>query len=297
MSNTEGPLAWITVNFLLGTIFDSNTNKPAGAAATGGGGSVSPRPVAILDMGGASTQIVFVPNGNPGALRGPAASEHKYTVTVFGKTFDVYQHSHLGYGLKEAGKSIAALATDPAAFECFPPGFQMPAAGGVTVCNAKRQPQSYDKCQRYARKFIKKEASCAAATCSFNGVYQPPLARDFAGGDFFIFSYFYDRMIPFLPEDGVMTVGDYKRIGRKICDSSQLASSPPAVNTDSTSSKKLDAEAAARNLGTECMDFAYLYELLATGYELPDSQVVNIRKKVKGFETAWTLGAMIIAMQ
>jgi len=46
-----------------------------------------------------------------------------------------------------------------------------------------------------------------------------------------------------------------------------------------------------------CLDFAYLYGLLRHGYALPDEHPLQIKKKIKGIETAWALGAMIVAMQ
>ena len=49
--------------------------------------------VGALDMGGASTQITFVPTK-------PAENSNK--LTLYGKEYEVYTHSFLCYGLKEA---------------------------------------------------------------------------------------------------------------------------------------------------------------------------------------------------
>jgi guanosine-diphosphatase len=90
----EGIYAWITANYLLNTIrADAPANTP---------------PYAVLDLGGASTQIVFVPK-----FTKPDSSlvdgEHKYDLKFGGKTHVLYQHSYLGYGLMRARTSVHRL--------------------------------------------------------------------------------------------------------------------------------------------------------------------------------------------
>lgn len=198
-----------------------------------------------------------------------------YKFRIFGREHVLYQFSHLNYGLKEAGKYIAELCPK-AACRCLPKDFALDVHDGRVVSNREGTPQSFDTCRTYAKKFLNKDAECKQQ-CSFNGVFQPPLRTSFKN-DIYAFSYFYDRMIPFLPEDGVVSVGEYKRVGTEICSGA-------------------DKKYAEHNLGTECLDFAYLYELLVTGYDLPDTQKLHIKKKINGIETAWALGAMIVAMQ
>ena len=90
----EGVYAWITANYLLNTIrADTPPNTPS---------------YAVLDLGGASTQIVFEPKFSK-----PDSSlvdgEHKYDLKFGGKTHVLYQHSYLGYGLMHARKSVHRL--------------------------------------------------------------------------------------------------------------------------------------------------------------------------------------------
>ena len=88
----EGVYAWLTANYLLKTL---------GAPATRAKG-----PYAVLDLGGASTQIVFEPTFD---MAKPDASlkdgEHKYELTFGGTKRVLYQHSYLGYGLMTARQS------------------------------------------------------------------------------------------------------------------------------------------------------------------------------------------------
>ena len=83
----EGMYAWITTNYLLNTI---QANTPSNTPS-----------YAILDLGGASTQIVFEPKFSK-----PDSSlidgEHKYDLKFGGKMHVLYQLSYLGYGLMHA---------------------------------------------------------------------------------------------------------------------------------------------------------------------------------------------------
>jgi guanosine-diphosphatase len=240
----EGPYAWLTVNFLLGAL------GPKGG-----------RTAAILDMGGASTQIVFVPD-SPDILD-TAPVSHVFDVKLpAGRSFRTYTTSHLGLGLKEAGKSILKLVPtekNPCVADTSKPGTT-----------------NFHLCLQHAQTILRKDKPCTRSPCSFGGVYQPPLQRTFSG-EIYAFSYFYDRMEKFLSPEGNTTVGEYRRIGEKICDGAE-------------------DPFASYNKGTMCMDFTYLYALLTTGYDLTDHTPLMIKKKIKNVETAWALGAMILNM-
>lgn len=90
----EGVYAWITANYLLNTIrADSAPGTPS---------------YAVLDLGGASTQIVFKPVfAKPDSAL--VEGEHKYDLAFGGATHVLYQHSYLGYGLMRARESVHRL--------------------------------------------------------------------------------------------------------------------------------------------------------------------------------------------
>ncbi|CUF26963.1 nucleotide diphosphatase, putative, partial [Bodo saltans] len=252
----EGPFAWLTVNFLLGNL---EANK---------------KTAAILDLGGGSTQIVFQPDA--GELLHDAPEENLYKATIRGVNVHAYQHSYLGLGLKEAGKSILKVgaATPDADFPCLPPGHEEK-VDAVVVKNTK--PADFAACAAIvSRHVIRRDDSCTHPPCAFNGVFQPNLASTFSG-DIYAFSYFYDRMEDFLPPSGVVTVGAFKETGTKICAGEE-------------------EPYKAKNLGSMCMDFSFLYSLLSHGYGLGDDRKLVVAKKINGAETAWSLGASLIAM-
>jgi guanosine-diphosphatase len=88
----EGVYAWLTANYLLGTLKGGET-------------------YAVLDLGGASTQIVFEPTFGADAGGGEVLldGEHKYDLRFSGQTYVLYQHSYLGYGLMRARGSVHRL--------------------------------------------------------------------------------------------------------------------------------------------------------------------------------------------
>jgi guanosine-diphosphatase len=104
----EGVFAWVTANYLMNTI---RADSPKTAV-----------PYAVLDLGGASTQIVFEPVFD--SARPDAAlheGEHKYELKFGGKEHVLYQHSYLGYGLMRARRSVHHLVDFMASIRTTPP--------------------------------------------------------------------------------------------------------------------------------------------------------------------------------
>lgn len=87
-----GVYAWITANYLLSKI---------------GEGATATDTLAVMDLGGASTQIVFEPTftNDTGMVEG----DHKYALSFGGRDFVLYQHSYLGYGLMQARRHVHNL--------------------------------------------------------------------------------------------------------------------------------------------------------------------------------------------
>ena len=99
----EGVFAWITANYLLHAIGRDGIR--------GNQGVPEKKPTfAVLDLGGASTQIVFEPTFDekqPDSML--KEGEHKYDLTFGGEKRVLYQHSYLGYGLKQAREHVHKL--------------------------------------------------------------------------------------------------------------------------------------------------------------------------------------------
>ena len=284
----EGVYAWITTNYLLGKI---------------GGPDKSPT-AAVFDLGGGSTQIVFEPTfksssgGMPETL---SEGDHKYVFKTGGTTYELYQHSHLGYGLMEARKSIhkavvqakkgssstGSWASSPIENPCIAPGMSrevnVTLDSGETYTTNMVGPSeaSTAQCRGIAEKILLKDTKCELAPCSFGGIHQPSLEKTFAREDVYIFSYFYDRTQPLgMPES--FTIAELRDLTAKVCEGEKGWGVFSGV------------EGALKELKGRpeyCLDLNFMVGLLHTGYELGLNREVKIAKKIKDNELGWCLGA------
>lgn len=290
----EGVFAWVTTNYLLGKIGGPDKNPTA----------------AVFDLGGGSTQIVFEPTFKGAADGGMpeklAEGDHKYKLDFGGQNFELYQHSHLGYGLMAARDALHTAFLDeqleshgsdrewlkkPLVHPCIAPGFTKETGvklgeghdlgAAVTLNFTGPTNAAPAQCRALAEKILQKETECKMAPCSFNGVHQPSLAKTFALEDVYIFSFFYDRTKPLGMPDS-FTLREMHDLTSTVCggeESWDLFSTIP------------NALEELRDRPDHCLDLNFMMALLHTGYEMPIEREVKIAKKIKGNELGWCLGA------
>ena len=291
----EGVYAWITTNYLLGKI---------------GGPDKSPT-AAVFDLGGGSTQIVFQPTfksptkGMPDKL---AEGDHKYTLNFGGRDFELYQHSHLGYGLMSARETMhktliqsvsdtygsdKSWMTKSIEHPCIAPNMstevKVTLDDGTDVKATMVGPWTGApaQCRGLAERILKKEEKCELAPCSFGGVHQPSLEMTFAREDVYIFSYFYDRTQPLgMPES--FTLKELRDLTEKVCQGEKCWETFQGVD---------GAINELRDRPEYCLDLNFMMALLHTGYEMPIDREVRIAKKIKGNELGWCLGARYMILQ
>lgn len=90
----EGAFGWVTANYIGGTLGPMVEAAAAGETAPTLGANFS---YGALDMGGASTQITFVPTAADFAKLAPGDA---FTTQLYGANIHLYTHSYLCYGLK-----------------------------------------------------------------------------------------------------------------------------------------------------------------------------------------------------
>jgi guanosine-diphosphatase len=289
----EGVYAWITTNYLLGKI----------------GGPDHSETAAVFDLGGGSTQIVFEPTfkspskGMPEKL---ADGDHKYELNFGGRKFQLYQHSHLGYGLMVAREAIHKALIDgvhqtslndqswvkaPVTNPCIAPGMtksiEVQLGTGhdlgesITVNMTGPSSPAPAQCRGLAEKILQKDTECTLAPCSFNGVHQPSLAKTFSREDIYAFSYFYDRLNPLgMPES--FTLKEIHDLTSQVCGGESSWDMFEGVP---------GAMEQLRDRPEWCLDLNFMMALLHTGYELPIDRELKTAKKIKGNELGWCLGA------
>ncbi|KAG0056086.1 Guanosine-diphosphatase [Gryganskiella cystojenkinii] len=282
----EGVYAWITVNYLLRRL-SSLTKTPT---------------VAVLDLGGGSTQIVFEPKVVNG--HSVAQGDHRVEQSFNGNNYVLFQHSYLGYGLNEARKQINAYLVDnpiPTGFDLGENHYAHPCmpvrlnswfvhnGRNVTLVGVTDQG---GQCRRVVEEIFYKNKACSLEPCSFNGVYQPSLQSAF-DSDIYAFSFIFDRIAP-------LNMGVAKPIqDMKLSELEALTDKVCAA--DETNFKDFDTQEEARvelkNVAEMCMDLSYIYGLLEFGYGIPKDRTLNLAKKINDYETGWCLGASIAVLE
>lgn len=281
----EGLSSWITVNYLNEALDYSKEKSQDQNSATMNGNTVG-----ALDMGGASTQITFVPTK-------PAENSNK--LTLYGKEYEVYTHSFLCYGLKEAQiKFLAQLvkATDvnsPAiiANPCAPRGYHKNVKskdlwGSPCVKRSNKTDTSYNMtgtgndslCATEVGKLFNFTSCRGNKSCTFNGVYLPPTD----GISFLAFSGYY-AVIKDLNLTKNASLDELKAAAMNVCRKSwDEIKGIPSKNPDI--------------LANYCFDAQYIHTILSSGYHFSGTKApLRFISSINHLSLGWALGFMINA--
>ncbi|KAF9440771.1 hypothetical protein P691DRAFT_792902 [Macrolepiota fuliginosa MF-IS2] len=293
----KGPVV-INANYLLNTIrADTPRDTPT---------------FAVLDLGGASTQIVFEPAFSSDAHARLEEGEHKYDLVFGGKKHILYQHSYLGYGLMRARKHVHRLVDFMSSIRTAPSQKETENSFVGNPCLAKSTRRlveiedertgvkrnvtmdgddigSLEACDRIMQLYLRTQA------ISFNGVYQPSLLDTSPSGKVLLLSYFYDRVFPLLsaseksksksPPEPAFSVSTISRTADIVCRG--RTEWVKHWGSDRELMEELDGRPEW------CLDLTFMHALLRLGYEFEDGREVMIGKKIGGTELGWCLGATI----
>lgn len=284
----EGAYGWITINYLLNSFTQFSPKHrdwihPQSAKILG-----------ALDLGGASTQISYIPVG-PITAQANAA-----TFRLYGYNYTIYTHSYLCYGQNQALKRLSLKLTESAAGQspvshpCYPEGYHentTAASLGGSPCTASlalspsQAPRQVTllgtgnatECREAIRRIFNFSACSQSQFCTFDGIYQPPLT-----GEFFAFSAFY-YTFSFLNLTGGQPLAAVEDTVQRFCARSwqDLQSSYPRER--------------AQWLREYCANANYILVLLLDAYKFNQSSWSSIRFQMKAANTdiGWTLGYML----
>ncbi|KAI6066349.1 Ectonucleoside triphosphate diphosphohydrolase 1 isoform X1 [Aix galericulata] len=288
----EGAYGWITINYLLGNFKQSGWTKLLHSLK-----SVSETSGA-LDLGGASTQITFVSDESPSE-----SPENLLYFRLYGKDYRVYTHSFLCYGKDQALQqklardlqASASVSTESSSIldPCFHQGYQRTInisdlfKNPCTSVGKKEFPFSqlyvmgegnYEKCRRSIQNLFNK-TSCPYSSCSFNGIYLPPLQ-----GDFGAFSAFYFVM------NFLNLTNDNPFALDKVASAVQSFCARPWHEV-----KQAYHQIKEKYLSEYCFSGAYILSLLENGYEFNKEnwQRIHFLGKIGSSDAGWTLGYML----
>uniref|UniRef100_A0A8C8ID08 nucleoside diphosphate phosphatase n=1 Tax=Oncorhynchus tshawytscha TaxID=74940 RepID=A0A8C8ID08_ONCTS len=239
----EGILAWVTVNFLTGHLY-AETRKTVG----------------ILDLGGGSTQITFLPKSKK--TIGSSPDDYIARIDMFNSTYELYTHRppYIIVLLYTPGLEWRVFKSS-----CLPKKFREEwSFGGLTyIVSGKPDGESYvgyKLCYQEVLKVVK------------GIVHQPYELKDTSV--FYAFSYYFDRAVDAglidRTQGGMLEVRDFKKRAKEVCN--KMSTYRP-INP------------------FLCMDMTYITCLLKDGFGFKENTVLQLTKKVNNVETSWALGA------
>ncbi|NXY63861.1 ENTP3 diphosphohydrolase, partial [Callaeas wilsoni] len=283
----EGVYGWITANYLMGNFLERNLWRtwvhPYRKETTG-----------ALDLGGASTQISFIPED---------PEEHfnsTLQVKLYGYNYNVYTHSYQCYGRDEAEKKLLALllqksnASANVDNPCYPQNYNTALTMKYffgSLCTQSLRPANYypnqlvnfrgtgdpGLCQEMVSLLFNFTACRDREDCPFNGVHQPKVK-----GNFVAFSGFY-YTINALNLSGHFSLDDFNSSMWFFCSQSwaQLQLMLPKFE-----------EIYARSY---CFSANFIYYLLVHGYNFSAETwpQIHFQKEVGNSSIAWSLGYML----
>ncbi|XP_067900623.1 ectonucleoside triphosphate diphosphohydrolase 6 isoform X2 [Heterodontus francisci] len=220
----------------------------------------------ILDLGGGSTQITFLPHNEMTLQTSPI--NYITSIQMFNSTYTLYSHSYLGFGLMSARLAILG-GTEGRPLEkgqelvssCLSPNYKTEWKHAEIVYSIKGQKAGeplYDSCYARIEKILYKK------------VHKP---EEVGNLSFYAFSYYYDRAVDvgLIDEEkgGTLKVEDYGKAAKRVCQS---------MESESTDKPFL------------CMDLVYITVLLQElGFQ--KDAVFKLARKINDVESSWALGA------
>uniref|UniRef100_A0A3Q0RKI5 nucleoside diphosphate phosphatase n=1 Tax=Amphilophus citrinellus TaxID=61819 RepID=A0A3Q0RKI5_AMPCI len=210
------------------------------------------RTVGILDLGGGSTQITFLPKSKKTIQSAP--SNYIASFNLFDHTYQLYTHSYLGNGLFAARyATVGALGADGLDWKiftssCLPKKFRGNGTFSGTIYKVSGIPDGYagyKLCYYEVMKVIK------------GIVHQPYEVR--GSSVFYAFSYYFDKAVESGLIDGsrggTVEVRDFKKRAKEVCNKmTKYGAINPFL----------------------CMDLTYITCLLKEGFGFKDSTVLHV---------------------
>jgi len=267
----EGVFGWISANYLMGNL---KPDKVPTSQTTMGS----------LDLGGASAQIVFMPQ--------KSTIQHAFPLHLGPHRIQLYSYSFLHFGVREAAHRTASLVISDAllavqsentvSHPCFAKGyiytpkFSYSGESFAPIQVQMNGTSDFRECHALVKRIFDKDAPCLIEKCSFYGVYQPRVYEV----PFLAFAHFAEVVADLgLPVDAQLQ--DVLIATRYVC-SLTLA----------------QLEMLFARVGDEydrthlCFHATFAYTLLHFGYDLQANQIM-FKSNHGGKPIDWAVGAMI----
>jgi len=268
----EGGYGWMSVNYLMGNLQ----------------GDVKPSDfVGVVEMGGASAQVTQIKGSGDTVPRG-----YGFSFAIGGKTYDLYTHSYLGYGLEQARARVSGhLEAKAGGGEVRDPCLN----AGFAKAKADARQDVYDGpagdvrglgdaegCRRAAEKVLfPPPPPCKYGSCALGGEYQPP---SLPTGKLLVFENFYytARLLGLGIPD--LAPRDFSKGAREACGMEWAALQASDMPRDGSPKDELNKL---------CFSATYLDLFLTRGVGVDGKTAVKVMQQVGEFGIDWSLGAAI----
>jgi len=255
----EGVYGWLALNYLLG-YFDTprQTNQTTG----------------LLEMGGGSTQITFIPQ--------EPLYAGEFQVELRGELYEVYVHSYLDYGLTAIETKVATYLKDRDLTD--------------NPCLLKGDSKSYTledgsevrnngvgdgvNCTELFTDLLKtaSDTNCHPKPCAIGNQYQPHVGS---------VPFYATQAFVYAPEAlGTIETNDRLNL-TKLIDSGEEYCKQSLSNIP---------EKGRKYASSTCLASQYFPVLLSGAYRIPPSTVVKVTSEINGQNIDWALGAVIAEM-
>ncbi|KAM9897322.1 hypothetical protein OXX79_006951 [Metschnikowia pulcherrima] len=302
--STEGVYGWLALNYLMSS-FSGNSGSAQNS-------------VGFMDMGGASTQIAFVPSQDE-ITRHDEDLSTVTLMTIDGKpqTWRVFVETWLGFGANQGRKryldnliSLAA-ASRPGKRSKVVLDPCMPAGSVLKKHMYEKKPYTiqgtgnYESCLREIYPLLMKHVPCTDEPCLFNGIHAPKM--DFEKDKFVGVSEYWYTANDIFHSGGEYNFHSFNEKVKEFCESSWdtiLQNSKNGEYSNLPNEYLLDT----------CFKASWVVNVLHEGFglprlalEIPDNGISDEAKEIEevhvpfksaesieGKELSWTLGKMLL---
>eukprot|EP00246_Nothoceros_aenigmaticus_P009008 TRINITY_DN2428_c0_g2_i1.p1 TRINITY_DN2428_c0_g2~~TRINITY_DN2428_c0_g2_i1.p1 ORF type:complete len:519 (+),score=72.59 TRINITY_DN2428_c0_g2_i1:415-1971(+) len=268
----EGKFAWVAANYVLGTL-----------------GRDASETFGIVELGGASAQVTFVPDSHP-------PTEYLETLDLGGVTYNLYIHSFLKLGQEAAFKAlfhllntgairsstptVDGIVIDP----CTPKGYERSVEDLVALGQGKqsvsniRSAGNFDECRKAAFKLLQQGKEECKETCAIGSIFIPHLRGKFFGTE----NFFYTSEFFHLPVNA--TLKEIQIAGEQFCE-------------EDWSALQQKYNKPADELQKYCFSTSYIVALLhdSLGIDMEDESI-KFANTVGKVSLDWALGAIIVRL-
>ncbi|GFS16337.1 ectonucleoside triphosphate diphosphohydrolase 3 [Elysia marginata] len=263
----EGVYSWIAANYLRGVF---NGEKEVTET------------VGVLEMGGGSTQISFMPNG-------PLYAE-EFHVTVAGKKYNLYVQSYLQFGVNGIKVKVAHhLATLFPGKDTVQNPCMLRDDDGVLKLGENKGRQltmkgsgNPEECEQILTSVLQPNRgnNCQPKPCAIGSVYQPPVPN---------ITFYATQAFTYAPKN-------LKAVGtNKILDIDRLREAAFHHCNRTLEEAERDSQLNPRFASDDCMTALYMTVLFTTSYGFPkETRNIKVTSKIGGQFIDWALGAMLM---